>query len=1145
VADAGLGRLSGCIGQLIAVARYWQDQGELPSGAVEAMEFELAWLLKESDARRRPRMPRDRAMRVAKRLGAFTMFAGAQTLMATPMGNSATLAVDELPSDAEPVEPSRGIDPADYREVLDTALFDTGPSGSVIFRHQRYMEYLAAAYLVEREVHTGQIPALLGVHANGRLPIARVGVAAWLAALKPTLINKLIADNALMFASSAAVTELPSDEARAAVVAGVLAAAVHEDASPDWTVTRSALVHSGLSDQLATHLSVGPRSSEQLWWIARLAETGGCASLAQALACAASDPMWDAYARRAAVDAVGAVGDDEIRGSLGELLRVPVSAQDIDPDNEVRAAVIDMLYPRLLSTADLTLALRPHLSLLHGGYRQTLRELPDRIPEGDLATFATWLASHTEHADRFGCEDQFGELYLGIVRVAWHGADDETLRRALARLVVSGVQSGQWLRYPARRDGVPWWEGPIERRRALAIEVARTETWHAAVILALLTGDDIEWLLDILPTVATSVVDGLTNCLPALLHTPTARLADRILGLPPTHPAFETTQYLRGSIDAQSGQIQAQRTMSMQDHQFQQQRVDHQVRVKAELVTVLDRLDANPESWWRIPWLLGNDLTHTVDHVTGHDITRRPGWAYLDTAQQQLVLARGIHYLRVHQPSPATRSAQTPWSFDTVLPDWSGVHLLTTLLQHDPDRLTALTPTTWERWAPWIVATPVFGTDEARDLRTQLIDAAPPATRRHLINAALAHLDDLDANGLSLTPDVIYTHLATDLVSPIADRLVTTPAENALTRDLLTFLVHHAPPTIALNTCRQLIDGQGPLAGHARTHLAKLDPNSVIDALAAASDPHGPEELANAIQGLQVTGLDHAHLITAATLLLDTHPYAADPPLTSGFTFTARHHARDLRRQTLEQLASGGHFDDLTALQHGRPEPDRQALSHYLQIAKARQADLSVAPTRPKALLNLLRRGDARLVRDDADLQHVLLQHLQDVQRHLTDTTAFQEIWKSDQPQSEDDISDWLQRRFHERLSGGLIIDREVQVNRPRGRGIGTRIDLTATTKTPTDHTARVIIEAKRVDNSKLMTAMHQQLIDRYLIPQQRHYGIYLVYWITPDQRPPTWSPTTAADPDTLTQQLHEQANQAHHEGMRIQPYVLNISRPA
>ncbi|MGH3908738.1 MAG: hypothetical protein ACRDTE_31835 [Pseudonocardiaceae bacterium] len=56
------------------MARYWHARGALPSGAVEAMEFEVAWLLKETDARRRPQMPADRAMRVAKRLGAFTMF---------------------------------------------------------------------------------------------------------------------------------------------------------------------------------------------------------------------------------------------------------------------------------------------------------------------------------------------------------------------------------------------------------------------------------------------------------------------------------------------------------------------------------------------------------------------------------------------------------------------------------------------------------------------------------------------------------------------------------------------------------------------------------------------------------------------------------------------------------------------------------------------------------------------------------------------------------------------------------------------------------------------------------------------------------------------------------------------------------------
>jgi len=1147
VIEAGLGRLSACVGQLIAVARYWHARGALPSGAVEAMEFEVAWLLKETDGRRRPQMPADRAMRVAKRLGALTMFAGTQALTVAPIGDSATLTVDELPSEAEPAEPGRAVNPGDYREVLDTALFDTGPSGSVVFRHQRYVEYLAAAYLLTRGVHAGQVPVLLGAHANGVLPTARLGVAAWLAALEPALIDRLITDNALMFASSA-VTELPSDEARAAVVAGLLAAAATGDASPDCSLNQSALINPGLAGQLAAHLSVGALTSEQLWWIARLAATGDCHAVAPALVRAASDSTWqEAYARRAAVAAIGVLGDDDTRLSLRELL-VPARGADADhdPDNEVRAAVIDVLYPRLLSTEDLTQALRPHRSMLYGGYRRTLQELPNRVPDQDLASFAAWLAARTEQTDGSDDEDHFEDLYLGVVRRAWHHADDETVRRALARLIVAGVRSGQWHCHAARRDGVPWRNGQTERRRALAVEVAgvRGESWYAVLTLSLLTGDDAEWLLDTLPTVPSQTASALTNCLPQLVHAPLAHLADRILDLPSTHPAYEATVHLRGSIDVGSKHIQFQRRMAAEDHERQRRLANHQEGVQAALATALDRLDTEPGLWWRIPWLLADDLINTPEHLTGHDLTQRPGWTHLDTDQRQLVLAAGISYLHTHHPHPATWSTQTSWSFETVLPDWSGVHLLATLLQHTPDRLTELAPAVWERWARPIVATPVFGGDEAGDLRCRLIDAAPPAIRPHLIDAALTHLDDLEASGRSLSPHAIYTRLAADLAAAIADRLITTPTEGGeLARDLLTLLVHHGPATIALDTCRRLIDRpESPLATHARTHLAELDPNSVIDTLAAIS--HTPEDLAEGIRGVQPTRLDHAHLVTAARLLLNTHPYIDDPPLETGFAYTARHHARDLRGDLLEQLALGGHLDDLTALQQGRPDLDQQVLARYQRIAKARQADLALVTTHPQTLMSLLRRGDARLVRDDADLQHVLLQHLDALQQHLTDTSAFREIWNGEHPQVEDDISDWLQRRLHERLTSGLIIDREVQVTRPRSGGIGTRIDLTATTRTPTNDTARVIIEAKRVDNAELMTAMHQQLISRYLIPQQRHCGIYLVYWISPNQRPPGWSRTTTADPETLARKLREQARQAHQEGMRITPYILDISRP-
>ena len=129
------------------------------------------------------------------RLGAFTAFGGRQTLTVAP-GSDQALAVDELPADPEPAEPGRVVESDDYREILSTALFDPGPAGCVVFRHQRYVEYLAAAYLVERGAVREQVAGLVGTGATGVLPAAMIGVVAWLAALEPELVRDAIDRNA-------------------------------------------------------------------------------------------------------------------------------------------------------------------------------------------------------------------------------------------------------------------------------------------------------------------------------------------------------------------------------------------------------------------------------------------------------------------------------------------------------------------------------------------------------------------------------------------------------------------------------------------------------------------------------------------------------------------------------------------------------------------------------------------------------------------------------------------------------------------------------------------------------------------------------------------------------------------------------------
>jgi hypothetical protein len=109
--------------------------------------------------------------------------------------------------------------------------------------------------------------------------------------------------------------------------------------------------------------------------------------------------------------------------------------------------------------------------------------------------------------------------------------------------------------------------------------------------------------------------------------------------------------------------------------------------------------------------------------------------------------------------------------------------------------------------------------------------------------------------------------------------------------------------------------------------------------------------------------------------------------------------------------------DQLERLRQGRSELDQRIIATDLQTARTRQADLALTMTQHRSLLELLRRSDARLIRDDSDLQTVILTQLDALQHDISHNGAFRDIWNGNTPQVEDDISDWIRRRLHERLT--------------------------------------------------------------------------------------------------------------------------------
>lgn len=180
------------------------------------------------------------------------MLGKAGRFTAAPRNVPGTQNVARLPSVPEADEPGRDVTPAEYEEVLGTALFDVAADSTVAFRHQQYAEYLAAEYVTHRPVTRGQLPVLLGMAEDGTIPGSLAGIAAWTAVLDPELAEGLGRANALVLAKTG--VEFPSHAYRAAIVDGILAKAASRDADPLPVQDLRALAHAGLGGQLTDRL---------------------------------------------------------------------------------------------------------------------------------------------------------------------------------------------------------------------------------------------------------------------------------------------------------------------------------------------------------------------------------------------------------------------------------------------------------------------------------------------------------------------------------------------------------------------------------------------------------------------------------------------------------------------------------------------------------------------------------------------------------------------------------------------------------------------------------------------------------------------------------------------------------------------------
>jgi hypothetical protein len=242
--------------------------------------------------------------------------------------------------------------------------------------------------------------------------------------------------------------------------------------------------------------------------------------------------------------------------------------------------------------------------------------------------------------------------------------------------------------------------------------------------------------------------------------------------------------------------------------------------------------------------------------------------------------------------------------------------------------------------------------------------------------------------------------------------------------------------------------------------------------------------------------------------------------------------------------------DHLNQLANSAPHPAR--LRRLARHTARQAAQQQSRPLPVHQLRKLATDHSLRVITDEAQLLDVVMEALNPVQEALsgpngmaillwnrTTASSYNTMW----PTWEEDFSDLIMGLLKIHLGGRrIILNREVQIDRPGAGGGRTDIHIQAADPSHGTEPFTVVIEAKGCWNRSLPTALQEQLVDRYL-RRPRTAGIFLVGFFDCDQWHSEYR--TRCSPSHTRQQIeHDQKELAAQHDVLVRARVLDCRPP-
>jgi predicted NACHT family NTPase len=628
------------------------------------------------------------------------------------------------------------------REVLDTGLFSSrGVSGRMGWAHQTYAEFLAAWYLKEQNLETGQILDLI-LHSDGYVIPQLQETASWIASMIPQIFQALIQDNPDVLLQS----DLLDDQFRESIVASLLHLYETNQLFNDWESTRdyARLKHPAMFEQLRPYITDDGRCDNARDLAIDIAQKCQIVELQEDLISITLDSTQEINLRVSACRAIREMADNETKLRVMPLIMHGTAEDEYD---ELKGYCLSALWPGLISTEQMFACLtRPKRLNFVGSYK-TFYEftVSKNLMAHELNVALEWIARQGIRC--FG--NPFERLADQIIMQAYLNLDNPAISKELARVGLL-----QWHEYQSlitsdskmiTRFCELLAENSTKRHlliQATVSEILASQEDPDRIIYSLkkdgiCVADDLAWLLEQMVLSQASQMEAVwVNFIVAIFERPNGQHIDLILAkMPDSEILHQIFHWEFQAVDLDSERANVMRS----DYQ---EREDRRSRLrKSTLLSpspqerILECLNhcesGNLSKWINLTgeMTLRVDSTHYGDEFIW-DLTQLPGWKEADSLIRQRITQMAKAYVLDCEGIPYDWIGTN--SFDRR--PLAGCKALLLLYDQSPDLLCSLPSKVWEQWTPGLIAAPGNnGSERCCDLIGFAYSQAPEAAVSTLI----------------------------------------------------------------------------------------------------------------------------------------------------------------------------------------------------------------------------------------------------------------------------------------------------------------------------------------------------------------------------------------------------------------------------